>query len=64
MPSSRLAAELAGFPEYACAYAKQLAAESPRFAKQCFRSALEIDAPASEKLADPFGELSHADKCP
>ena len=64
MPSSRLAAELVGFPEYACAYAKQLAAESPRFAKQCFRSTLEIDAPASEKLADPFGELSHAGKCP
>jgi lysine 2,3-aminomutase len=55
---------LGAFPEYACAYAKRLAASSPRFAKQCFRSALEPASAPSEKLADPFGELSHAGKCP
>lgn len=53
------------FPEYACAYARRLAAKSPRFA-------LQVDASVEggprggrhEKYgADPFGELTHASKC-
>ena len=53
------------FPEYACAYARRLAAASPRFALQVY------DPPGMESRAgeegnygpDPFGELAHASKC-
>ena len=64
------------FPEYVCPYAKRLASRSPRFARQCYdpkgtsatRSSSLI--PRSSSLVprpfspDPFGELTHASKCP
>ena len=51
------------FPEYVCPYAKRLASRSPRFARQCYdprsgNRAFEHFSP------DPFGELTHASKCP
>jgi lysine 2,3-aminomutase len=51
------------FPEYACAYARALAAVSPRFARQVYdppghRAAAEPDGYGP----DPFGELSGAAK--
>ncbi len=56
--------ETVDFPEFACPYARRLAARSPRFALQVF------DAPerAARKMPDrfgpdPFGELTHASKC-
>ncbi len=52
------------FPEHVCEYAKRLASQSPRFAKQCRASGLELKERPPGKLADPFGELSHAGKCP
>lgn len=52
------------FPEFACAYAERLAASSPRFARQCRSSGLEARSAPSRKLADPFGELSRAGRCP
>ena len=57
------------FPEYVCPYAKRLASRSPRFARQCYdpkgtsatRSSSLVPRPFSP---DPFGELTHASKCP
>ena len=54
------------FPEYACDYARRLAARSKRFALQVY------DGPANRTRKgaadgyspDPFGELTHAAKCP
>lgn len=54
---------MSAFPEYACEYAKRLASQSPRFARQCRASGLELKEQPSGKLADPFGELSHAGRC-
>ena len=53
------------FPEFACPYARRLAAASPRFARQCF------DPPSAKRRggapdgfpADPFGELTAAARC-
>ena len=65
-----------GFPEYVCPYAKRLASRSPRFARQCYdpkgtsatRSSSLIPRSSSLVLRpfspDPFGELTHASKCP
>ena len=57
------------FPEYVCSYAKRLAAKSPRFARQCYdaasRTIKQSDNHAIERFSsDPFGELTHASKCP
>ncbi len=49
------------FPEYACKYSLELAAKSPRFARQVFASAEE--AIEDGFSPDPFGELSHSSKC-
>lgn len=51
------------FPEFACAYAKALAAASPRFARQVYEPRAPR-RPAGETYGvDPFGELSRASKC-
>ncbi|MBQ5794925.1 MAG: KamA family radical SAM protein, partial [Kiritimatiellae bacterium] len=55
---------MSSFPEYACAYAKNLAAVSPRFARQCRASGQELKELPEHELADPFGELTHAGRCP
>ena len=55
---------MSGFPEHICEYAKRLASQSPRFARQCRASGAEPKEAPERKLADPFGELSHAGKCP
>lgn len=55
---------MSGFPEYACAYAERLAAVSPRFARQCRASRQELKELPEQELADPFGELSRAGRCP
>ena len=58
-----------GFPEFACPYAKRLAAVSPRFARQCYDRLVprQIVQPQASNLKlqtffspDPFGELTHA----
>lgn len=51
------------FPEYACAYARALAAKSKRFARQ-ISAAPEKRAPADGYPEDPFGELSGKTGCP
>ena len=52
------------FPEYACEYAKRLAASSPRFAMQVYDPPGERVGKSREKYGpDPFGELSGAMKC-
>ena len=51
------------FPEYACPYARRLAAVSPRFARQVFASRAELRPSAAGYGPDPFGELAHASKC-
>lgn len=51
------------FPEYACPYARRLAAGSPRFARQVFASRAELKPAAAGYGPDPFGELAHASKC-
>lgn len=49
------------FPEYACAYARRLAAVSPRFARQVVATAAER---ADDGFGpDPFGERTRASKC-
>ena len=61
------------FPEYVCPYAKRLAAKSPRFARQCYdpqsskkdRDLSPSPSPSAFTYSpDPFGELTHASKCP
>ena len=61
------------FPEYVCPYAKRLAAKSPRFARQCYdpQSSKKDLSPSPSPspsiftyTPDPFGELTHASKCP
>ena len=57
------------FPEYVCPYAKRLAVQSPRFARQCYdavpRTIRQSNNPTIEQFSpDPFGELTHASKCP
>lgn len=52
----------AEFPEFACAYARRLAAQSPRFAKQVYDTPSR-KTPVSAYSPDPFGELTHASKC-
>ena len=55
------------FPEYACPYARRLAADSRRFARQVYdprRPAAPSAGDASGRYsADPFGELTRASKC-
>ena len=50
------------FPVFACPYAKRLAAQSPRFARQVYE---DLSRPAADDGygPDPFGELTHASKC-
>ena len=52
------------FPEYACAYARRLAARSKRFARQVYDGAAKAPRTAEAYGPDPFGELTHAAKCP
>ena len=53
------------FPEYACAYARRLAARSPHFALQVSAAPEEaFDETAGTGTADPFGELKSASPCP
>ena len=49
------------FPERVCAYARRLAAVSPRFARQAFASPAELRPDGYGP--DPFGELTRASKC-
>ena len=50
------------FPEYACAYAKRLAAKSPRFALQVYDP--QTPCRVRERYGvDPFGELAGASVC-
>ena len=52
------------FPEYACAYARRLAARSPRFALQVFDPPGDETPPEPSAFsADPFGECSRAAGC-
>ncbi len=52
------------FPEYACDYARRLAARSKRFARQVYDGAAKAPRTAEAYGPDPFGELTHAAKCP
>jgi len=52
------------FPEYACAYARRLAARSKRFARQVYDGAAKAPRTTEAYGPDPFGELTHAAKCP
>ena len=57
------------FPEYVCPYAKRLAAKLPRFARQCYDpkgpSATHHSSLIAHRFTpDPFGELTHASRCP
>jgi len=53
------------FPEYACPYARRLAARSPKFALQVFDPPPDPSrrAPRERYGADPFGETSGAAGC-
>ena len=53
---------MADFPEYACAYARRLAARSARFALQVSAAGEEAGG-TGEGSVDPFGELSCASRC-
>ena len=52
------------FPEYACDYARRLAARSKRFARQVYDGAAKAPRTAEAYGPDPFGELTHAARCP
>lgn len=49
------------FPEKLCPYARELAARSPRFARQAYMSKAETKPSAHG--ADPFGEQTRASRC-
>ena len=51
----------ASFPEYACAYAKRLAAHSKAFARQVEFSKAELADDGCG--SDPFGEAGRARRC-
>lgn len=63
--------DLPEFPEYACPYARRLAARSERFALQVYDPKGgdgDVTSPRRKGRAekygpDPFGELTHASKC-